>query len=231
MDTTQFDQQVSDLASALGDTTRRGIYVTVRESAEPVTVSGVADLFDIHSNVARHHLDHLVADGYLQVSHKRPEGRSGPGAGRPAKHYESTSKDVSVQFPARRYDLLAELLLRVLERVAPQGVGTIAEEIGREYGKELASELGFGDEQGYEAAAIAVATAMMGVGFDIEARPGEHLLVTRTCPFGATADSHPDIVCRLDQGLVTGLLETTSQSPIAIVTPHAGEGNACLTEI
>ena len=95
MDTTQFDRQVSDLASALGDTTRRGIYVTVRESAKPMTVSQVSELFDIHSNVARHHLDHLVGDGYLQVSHKRPEGRSGPGAGRPAKHYESTAKDVS----------------------------------------------------------------------------------------------------------------------------------------
>jgi predicted ArsR family transcriptional regulator len=72
---------------------------------------------------------------------------------------------------------------------------------------------------------------MMGVGFDIEALPGEHRLVTRTCPFGATADNHPDIVCRLDQGLVTGLLETTSQTPLAIVTPHGGEGDACLTEI
>ncbi len=81
MDTIQFDQQVSDLASALGDTTRRGIYVTVRESSEPMTVSVIAGLFGIHANVARHHLDHLVSDGYLQVSHKRPSGRSGPGAG------------------------------------------------------------------------------------------------------------------------------------------------------
>ena len=79
----------------------------------------IADLFDIHSNVARHHLDRLVSDGYLQVTRKRPEGRTGPGAGRPAKHYEPTRKDVSVQFPARRYDLLTELLLRVIERVAP----------------------------------------------------------------------------------------------------------------
>ncbi len=79
MDPVQFDRQVSDLASALGDATRRGIYVAVRESPEPVTVSKIAELFDIHANVARHHLDHLVADGYLRVSRKRPEGRSGPG--------------------------------------------------------------------------------------------------------------------------------------------------------
>ena len=231
MDTTLFDQEVSDLASALGDTTRRGIYVTVRESAESMIASEIADLFAIHANVARHHLDHLVADGYLQVSHKRPSGRSGSGAGRPAKHYEPTAKDVSVQFPARRYDLLAELLLRIVQRIAPDDAGSVAEEVGREYGRELAAELGFGAEEGYEAAARAVARAMTGVGFDIEARPGEHRLVTRHCPFGVAADNHPDIVCRLDQGLVSGLLETTRQQPLAIVTPHGAEDDACLTEI
>ncbi|GMQ86647.1 MAG: helix-turn-helix domain-containing protein [Acidimicrobiia bacterium] len=231
MDTAQFDRQVSDLASALGDTTRRGIYVAVRESTEPVTVSEIAELFTIHANVARHHLDHLVADGYLCVSRRRPEGRSGPGAGRPAKHYESTSKDVSVQFPALRYDLLAELLLRVVNRIAPVDAGDIAEEVGREYGRELAAELGFEDDAGYEAAARAVATAMMGVGFEIEARPGEHRLVTRHCPFGGSAEAHPDIVCRLDQGLVSGLLERTNQPSLVIVTPHGGEDETCLTEI
>jgi predicted ArsR family transcriptional regulator len=231
MDTARFDQQVGDLASALGDTTRRGIYVTVREAAGSVTVSQIAGLFDIHANVARHHLDHLVADGYLQVSHRRVDGRTGPGAGRPAKHYEPTAKDVSVQFPARRYDLLAELLLRMVEKLAPDDAGAVAEEVGREYGRELAAELGFGDTDEYEAAARAVAQAMMDVGFEIEARPGEHRMVTRNCPFGGTADDHPDIVCRLDQGLVSGLLEKANQRPLAIVTPHGAEDDACLTEI
>ena len=94
-----------------------------------------------------------------------------------------------------------------------------------------AAELGFGNEAGYEAAARAVATAMMGVGFGIEAQPGGHRLVTRHCPFGATADAHPDIVCRLDQGMVSGLLERTNQHSLVIVTPHSEEDDACLTEI
>jgi predicted ArsR family transcriptional regulator len=230
MDTKQFDRDVNDLAAALGDTTRRGIYIAVRESAEPMIASEIAEVFGIHANVARHHLDHLVADGYLQVSHKRPTGRTGPGAGRPAKHYEPTTKDVSVQFPARRYDLLADLLLRMVERLAPDDAGNVAEEVGREYGRELAAELGFGEDSGYEAAARAVAKAMTGVGFDIEARPGQHQFVTRHCPFGSAADNHPDIVCRLDQGLVSGLLEQASQQPVAIVTPHGAEDDACLTE-
>ena len=126
MDSEAFDQQIADLASTLGDATRRGIYVTVRESTEPVTASQIAELFDIHANVARHHLDRLVGDEYLQVTRKRPSGRTGPGAGRPAKYYEPTRKNVSVEFPARRYDLLAELLLRVIERIAPDNAAEIA---------------------------------------------------------------------------------------------------------
>ncbi|MEN8234614.1 MAG: helix-turn-helix domain-containing protein [Actinomycetota bacterium] len=231
MDSEAFDQQVADLAATLGDATRRGIYVTVRESIEPVTASQISDLFDIHSNVARHHLDRLVADGYLQVTRRRPSGRTGPGAGRPAKHYEPTRKNVSVQFPARRYDLLAELLLRVIERIAPEDASKIAQEIGREFGRELASEIGLPDEDGYEAAAVAVARALMGVGFEVEAHPGKHELVTRFCPFGEPAVNHPDIVCQLDQGLVTGLLDGTKQIPVAIITPHVTDDGDCVTHI
>jgi predicted ArsR family transcriptional regulator len=231
MDNEAFDQQIADLAGTLGDPTRRGIYVTVRESPEPVTASQIADLFDIHANVARHHLDRLVADGYLQVTRRRPSGRTGPGAGRPAKHYEPTRKNVSVQFPARRYDLLAELLLRVIERIAPDNAVEIADEIGREYGRELAAEIGFPNESGYDTAAIAVARALMGVGFEVEAHPGDHELVTRFCPFGETAKNHPAIVCQLDQGLVTGLLEGTEQIPVAIVNAHSTEEGDCVTKI
>ena len=231
MDSEAFDQQIADLAGTLGDATRRGIYVTVRESPEPMTASQIAELFDIHANVARHHLDRLVGDGYLQVTRRRPSGRSGPGAGRPAKHYEPTRKNVSVEFPARRYDLLSELLLRVIERVAPDNAAEIADEIGREYGRELATEIGFPNESGYDTAAIAVARALMGVGFEVEARPGDHELVTRFCPFGESAKNHPAIVCQLDQGLVNGLLEGTEQIPVAIVNSHSTAEGDCVTKI
>ncbi len=230
MDAEQFDRQVADLASSLGDATRRGIYITVRESPEPMTAAQIADLFGIHPNVARHHLDRLVADGYLQVTHRRPRGRAGPGAGRPAKHYEPTGKAISLQFPARRYDLLVELLIRVVERVAPERAPTIAEEVGREYGREIAAEIGLPDDAGFEAAALAVARALVGVGFDTEVGPNDRELVTRFCPFAEAAREHPELVCRLDQGIVKGLLEATHQEPLAIVTPHRGD-DPCHTEL
>lgn len=231
MDSQTFDQQVGSLASSLGDGTRRGIYISVREAPDAVTASQIADLFAIHTNVARHHLDRLVKDGYLQVTHRRRSGKRGPGAGRPAKHYETTAKEVSVQFPARRYDLLAELLVRVVERVAPNEAAHIAEEVGREYGQEIAAEIGLSKDDGFDAAAQAVAKAMMGVGFDAEPGSGNNLLVTHFCPFGQTALDHPDIVCKLDQGIVKGLLDQSHPTGDAIVTPHHKAGEDCVTNV
>jgi len=231
MDTAQFDQQLGDLAATLGDATRRGIYITVRESVDPVTATQIAGLFDIHSNVARHHLDRLVADGYLQVTRRHRSERRGPGAGRPAKYYETTAKEISVQFPLRRYDLLAELLARIVERIAPDTAAAMAEEIGREYGRELAAEVGLAKEDGFETAVHAVAKVMMGVGFGSEADVSERVIVTRFCPFGEAAANHPEIVCKLDQGIVAGLLESANASGTPVVTPRLHIDQDCLTEI
>ena len=231
MDTSTFDRELGQLASSLGDPTRRAIYISVRESADPVTAAHIAAAFDLHINVARHHLDKLVTDGYLRVTHRRQPGKRGPGAGRPAKYYEPTHKEVSVQFPERRYDLLAELLLRVVERLDRAAARRVAEEIGIEYGRELADEIGLSADPGFDGAVQAVAKAMMGVGFDTNTDDSEHMMVTNYCPFGATATSHPDIVCRLDQGIVRGLLEASNQNALPIVIPHLRLGEACYTDI
>jgi len=231
VDTQTFDHQVAVLAASLGDTTRRGIYIAVREAAEPVTVTHIASVFDLHPNVARHHLDRLVADGWLQVTHRRRPDRRGPGAGRPAKHYEASAQEVSVQFPVRRYDLLAELLVRVVERIDPKAAPAVAEQIGREYGRELAAEIGLPQDAGFDAAVQAVARAMLGVGFDTALAPGARTMLTSFCPFGTTAAHHPEIVCKLDQGIVRGLLEAAHQPAAAVVTPHEVANALCVTDI
>jgi predicted ArsR family transcriptional regulator len=232
MDTVAFDSQVGALTASLGDTTRRGVYIAVRQAAEPVTVAEVATLFGLHPNVARHHLDRLVADGWLEVAHRRgPERSGGPGAGRPAKHYEASAKEVSLEFPRRRYDLLAELLVRVVERLEPERAAEVAEEIGREYGRQIADEVGLPEDAGFDVAVTAVAKAMMGVGFETEAQPEDRTLLTRFCPFGDTAANHPEIVCRIDQGIVKGLLEAAHEPGVALVTPHEITDEARVTEL
>ena len=76
-----FNQQIETITGALGDTTRRGIYIMVREAHEAVTANQIAAAFDIHPNVARHHLDRLLHEGFVRISE---EPVSTPAAGRPA---------------------------------------------------------------------------------------------------------------------------------------------------
>lgn len=226
-----FNQQVEDLASSLGDATRRGIYISIREAPDAMTTAEIAELFDIHPNVARHHLHRLVEGGYLTVTERRRSGKQGPGAGRPAKHYRATPKEIQLQLPARRHDLLAELLLRVIARLAPDDASAVAEAVGREYGQELAAEIGLPEDSGFEAAARAVARAMIGMGFDTAANVADHTLVTSYCPFGEAAFNHPEIVCKLDQGMVRGLLAATNQRPQAVVIPHKTTEEVCVTDL
>lgn len=234
--TTQIDSQalnrsIGDLTSALGDPTRRGIYIAVRQAPDGMTASTVAELFDIHSNVARHHLDRLADDGYVEVTTRRAAGKTGPGAGRPAKWYSATNKVIDLHFPGGRPDLLSDLLLRVLEMVGAADVSAVAREVGRAYGIELAAEIGVPEDPGFEEAVRAVVGAMSGVGFGISADLDSSRLLTNHCPFGENAVSHPEVVCALDQGLVAGLMQSIDPDCRPTVTPHTRADEDCVTEV
>lgn len=231
MDTKTLESRISDLTSALGDPTRRAIYIAVRESAEPLTTSAVAELFSIHPNVARHHLDRLTDDGYLQISEHRPQRKGGPGAGRPAKCYEATTKEVSVHFAPRRFELLTEMLIRVLDEVDPENLSEVAETVGRQYGKELAAEIGAPEDPGYDSAVQAVASAMTGLGFSVDPDVEGQQLLTSHCPFGEAATSHPEVVCSLDRGIVAGMFGALSFDCNPVVMPHKDLADDCVTQV
>jgi len=63
-----FTATVSAMTSAFGYPTRRAIYLFAREEGDGVTATQVSDKFELHANVARHHLDKLAAGGYLEVT-------------------------------------------------------------------------------------------------------------------------------------------------------------------
>ena len=73
----EFSAAVSALANAFGDPTRREIYLYLRENGAGHTCTEVAEHFELHPNVARHHLDKLTAGGYLAVELARGESAGG----------------------------------------------------------------------------------------------------------------------------------------------------------
>ena len=114
---TDFASAVTAITSAFGDPTRRDIYLFARVEDAGVTAAQAAERFELHPNVARHHLDKLAAGGYLEVT----IDRGGTGAGRPSKRYRPGADQVELAVPVRHDDLLITLLGRTLALVPDEG--------------------------------------------------------------------------------------------------------------
>ena len=72
-----------DRISGLGEPVRRALYRFVVAQGAPVSREQAATGVGVAHHVAKFNLDRLVEDGLLQAEYRRPEGRGGPGAGRP----------------------------------------------------------------------------------------------------------------------------------------------------
>ena len=69
----------------------------------------------IQRPLAALHLDRLAEAGLVEVTLRRTSGRSGPGAGRPAKLYRRAPGEHQVSVPPRDYRGAAELLAGVID--------------------------------------------------------------------------------------------------------------------
>ena len=197
----------SAITNAFGDPTRRAIYLFARSSDRGVTAAQVASQFGLHPNVARHHLDRLAAGGYLEVAVERAEGS---GAGRPSKHYR-TSSEALPDVPVRSDDLVLTLLGKALALLPREQAEAMAEQVGREYGATMAAGLTGNDlavgQRSLRSALHAVADALTAHGFaaHTDHRNDQLRIVNNHCPFGEVAIEHP-VICAVDRGMVKGML-------------------------
>lgn len=202
---TEFSSVVTAITSAFGDPTRREIYLLARGSEAGVTATEVANHFDLHPNVARHHLDKLTAGGYLDVA----VAKGGSGAGRPSKRYTATGKGDQLDLPVRHDDVLVTLLGRALELLPREQAEAMAEEVGIEYGRLLAQKLADPSEQqrSLKSALQTMADALTAHGFaaHAEKRNNELRIVSEHCPFGDAVMANP-VICAVDRGMMKGMV-------------------------
>ena len=100
--------------SCLDDRVRGRLYAFVSGRSEPVGRDEAAAAVGIGRALAVYHLDKLVESGLLTASYRRPPGRGGPGAGRPAKVYARSGGEFMVTVPPREYQLAARLLVQAV---------------------------------------------------------------------------------------------------------------------
>ena len=211
---TDFASAVTAISAAFGDPTRREIYLYAHSSAKGVTATETAEHFELHPNVARHHLDKLAMGGYVEVDTTRAPR---PGAGRPSKRYRvvgsgsGSAPALTFETPLRRDDVLVTLLGRALAMLPREHAERMAEEVGVEYGRVMASSLepNANIERSFRDALHAVAEALTAHGFAAHAEKsgGKLRIVSEHCPFGDAVIEHP-VICAVDRGMVKGMLES-----------------------
>ncbi len=167
-----------DALQAIGDPGLRETLVFVRGEPQPVTIDEVAAAHGIHRNVARRRLEQLAAAGLLVTGFERRTGRSGPGAGRPAKVYSPAPETSGIEFPERRYPELVGLLL--------DDVPTHRrEDLGIRFGTMLAAAAGVEPSADRRVGLERLCEAMGALGFQarLESLGDDRAeIVTPTCP-------------------------------------------------
>jgi predicted ArsR family transcriptional regulator len=195
---------MSDAFSAIGalaDPVRRRLYQYVVASDVGVGREEAAREVGVAPHTARFHLDRLVEEGLLDVEQRRLTGRTGPGAGRPAKVYRRAESEVAVSLPEREYDLVGQVLAAAVER-SLGGAGledSLAEEARAAGRRDGTSYDGSGGELERSAGALAAR------GF--EPHRVDEGLVLRNCPFDSLAREHTALVCGVNHDYVAGVLE------------------------
>ena len=194
-----FARRVTTLGS-LADPVRRALYHFVSDQEGAVSREQAAEGVEVPRHTAKFHLDRLVDEGLLVTEFRRLTGRTGPGAGRPAKLYRRSAREVSVSLPNRRYDLAAEVLADAIERSLDGTPMDEAIAAAADAAAQLAVDTAPDRSRSRRAGELdRVAGALAPFGY--EPKVDDHLVLAN-CPFDRLAADHRDLVCGMNLAFV-----------------------------
>ncbi|HYZ77719.1 MAG TPA: hypothetical protein VE596_10150 [Gaiellaceae bacterium] len=187
---------------AIADADLRAALLFARSQAEPITADDAAPALDVHRNVARARLDRLTAAGLLEVTHERRSGRSGPGAGRPAKVYRVAPELEAIEFPPRHFDDLVAALAEELPEAALRRAGA-------QFGRRLAAAAGLRPVRDLVHGLGRACAAVRSLGYQaslVSVEGGRAVISTPTCPLRPLVARRPEMAA-IDRGMWAGLVE------------------------
>jgi predicted ArsR family transcriptional regulator len=204
----KIDDPVRSVA-LLHEPTRRRLYDLVAMAVDPVGRDDAAAALGISRELAAFHLERLAAAGLLDTEYRRLSGRTGPGAGRPAKLYRRAEGDVVVTLPTRNYAVAADVMAEALEGLGKRGIRAVAP-LARERGRAEASQhvLAIDSKAAARQPVRELLDVLRGAGYEPEVAP-DGTVVLRNCPYDALARDHRELTCGMSvawaEGVVDGL--------------------------
>jgi len=214
--------------TVLADPTRRAVYQWVREAHRAVTREDVAAGTGLSRSLAAFHLERLLEAGLVSADYARPPGRSGPGAGRPAKRYLPSGAELAIEIPPRSYAFAGRLLARAVDRAG--GPGSARDEVMRvaaTEGRALGTAATTSEDATRDAGPGAVLDrVLVDLGFEpVAAETGE--IVLANCPFHALTEVATELVCGMNAALVEGVLDGLGRDDLEARLEPA-EGRCCV---
>lgn len=217
--------------SALADPVRRRLYEFVSSQNDAVSRESAASEIGVSLPKAKFHLERLVAEGLLESEYRRLSGKSGPGAGRPAKLYRRSRTEFQVSVPERHYDLAGNILATAIESAETgtplrEAVDSAAHAAGLAAGSRHRDDpadhaegtAGREDEQ--------VISALESMGYEPEV-DGDTVRL-RNCPFDSLVKDHTELICSANHSYVQGVVEgMRCECTRAALDPS--EGYCCVT--
>lgn len=214
---------------ALAEPVRRELYLYVCAQPGAVGREEAADAIGIPQHKAKFHLDRLESDGLLETEYARLTGRSGPGAGRPAKLYRRSSQEIAVSLPDREYELAGLLMADAIAESTRTGepvldaVSRVAAERGRAIGDRIVADLG--SPRGLKRAKEVACRALTDHGYEPREDGGQ--VVLANCPFHALVKDHTELVCSMNVALIDGMVGALDE-PRLCARLEPAEGRCCV---
>lgn len=221
MESRELTQRITAVA-ALNEPVRQSLYFYVVNRQGDVSRDEAAREMGVSRALAGFHLDRLVEEGLLDASFRRLSGRSGPGAGRPAKLYRRSARQLEVSLPGRRYELAARILAGAVDTSDSKQSAALtdtARKIGRGIGAD--AQAAVGSQASRKRRLDRTVDTLTSLGYEPDVSRGEVRL--RNCPFHALVGNHLELVCGMNLALLEGVVEGAELPNVtAVLDPKPG---------
>lgn len=204
--------------AALDDPTRRAVFDLVARAGTTVGRDEAAAALGVSRRAAAFHLDRLADQGLLAVEYRRPPGRGGPGAGRPAKRYRRADDEVAVSVPERHYDVVGGLLAAAVAESVDTGAPV----------REVLHRTAYESGRAAGAAAGSLLAALEDAGYEPGGQDHDGGRITLgNCPFHRLARQFTALVCGVNLQVLRGVVDGAGDHGyLAVLDP--GQGRCCV---